>query len=833
MLPVYEMNRFVAILIAIFRDDAWPRMRAFVAVLLVSNVLAGALVPAAAQLNDSEMLPSLNPVKLIQPGQHRKLQPVEKQTLEDVFRKSDLKGITNAPPIDLSSSAIPGLSEKGVFQLAMNYFVVVNGTSYKKISDIYTENREQGKPNFVTVDSIMHPYWAFANGMLASAIEEYVFEDLQELLGAMVDSSIADYRRAEDEEVKDDIQRNLAYLCVALRILDPLAVLPDIGGAIELVEADHSLIVNGKQGRSRIFNVDEDFATFRAWGFMSGRPRLKRFFTAYQWLSRMQFPLSNSSNNTLEGGGNSFRRAALLYHSLVLADVGREQPLERWNRIALLMAMTGFDTNARKKTIIAPELAPVLKSSDSDFNRLLHSLAQPFTRTKLLLSVRNQKPLELNARSVFELSSAGSTAGDDVVFRFFPLIDPPELSWLREEAYDYVESGEGPSRVPLGLITLHAHGAQPATNLLSEQLSSLDIGLSRRVPRLERLVRPQTVEEAASDRHWGIISNLYRPYPDTVQIGLRSELWLTRGLEAAMAAWIDSYSACLIIPPTAKPPASPPTRPSASHPPGGVAPASSAVAVNGDSKPASAPASDSSPAAPAAPSKQEKPMRAPRFHYLEPRVEIYKNLQLDCQNLVKQLTELGYMPQQYRPRSDDFLRLLKRLQAISELEIANEPLGMSDFHLLANIDRVLAPVDCPLSSYIYLNARKGAEDKSFDKDQAARVDDRADTSGMKGRKVSTARRTGVTMGVGRAGKLYIICSTSRGAMLARGGCYTYYEIPDGPQKDEHWERKLTYGLLTPPYWTRKFTIVQDISGDKKINNIQEQSPRRSSAPKQL
>ncbi|MDZ4835141.1 MAG: DUF3160 domain-containing protein, partial [Candidatus Melainabacteria bacterium] len=517
---------------------------------LALSFIGNGLLPVYAQLNESDLPPNLQPFRLgntKDPRDLRNQKPNEKKTLEDIFRKVDPRAI-EPPPMDLSASRVPGLSDKAMMQLSMNYFVSIQGAPYKKMSDVYAENRAEGKPNFVTVDSIMHPYFGFANGMLASAIEEGVIKDLQVLLRAMLTSSIADYRRTEDEEVRDDIQRNLAFLCVALRLLEPTTKLPDIGGASQLVDADFSLLESGKFGKSRIFSVEEDFGTFKPWGFMAQRPRLKRFYTAYQWLSRMAFPLSNSSNNTLDGGGNTFRRAVLLYRSIVLANTGKEPALEKWNRIALMMAMTGFDANARKKTIIPPELAPVLRSSETDFNRLLNSLSQPFLRTKLLLSVRNARPLELNARSVFEMDSASSKSSDDVVFRFFPLVDPPEMVWLREEGHDYVENNEGPNKVPLGLLSLHAHGAQQATNVLNEQLDSLDKGLAKRVPRLERLVRALTAEDAGSDRHWGIVSNLWRANPDTVQLALRTEMWMNRQLETSLAAWIDSYTACLVIP---------------------------------------------------------------------------------------------------------------------------------------------------------------------------------------------------------------------------------------------------------------------------------------------
>ncbi len=854
--------------------------------------------PVAAQLSESELLPTLAPFKLKNADTNRLLKPKEKQTLEDLFRRSDLR-VTNAQPIDLGPVKIPGLPDKGLDQLAMNYFVVVSGTPYKKMSDVYTENRLEGKPNFITVDSIVHPYFGFTNGVLAEAVETRLAVDLKVLLKAMLVSSIADYRRTDDDEIKDDIQRNLAYLCVALKLLDPSGALPDIGGASELVAQDYDLIMKGQKGRSQIFSREEDFSTFKPWGWMSQRERTRRFYRAYQWLSRMQFALSNTGSNTMDGGGNSFRKAVLLYRSLILANTGKEPAVNRWNRIATVVALSGFDSNAKRKTILPIELQSVLKTSESDLDRLLSALSQPFLRTKLLLSVRNQRPVELNAKSVFEMGSGGGTAGDDVVFRMFPLADPPELVWLRESAHDYKEPAEGPPRVPLGLLSLHAHGAQQATNVLHEQLDTLDTGLAQTVPRLERLVKVVAPQDAQADRHWAILSRLCRPYPDSVQIGLRSELWLTKELETTLAAWIDSYSALSMIPKETDPTLAQAAGSAASAAAASVAASNAAVTSSPTSSSSSSSSSSSKTvqgaagatvdyknadsggsisAAPATASDTARTraaatnVRPARFHYLDPRLDVYMLLQEDCQSFVYQMEQLGCLPERYKGRSQDFLRLFKRLQSIAELEVKNEPLSMNDFSLLANIDKVLAPVDCPMSAYIYLDTSMIlSSSQSSEVGKVQEVCNAGSTSGVTdaprdansshaeatlqsktksgatrqsvipGKSTETltgsakdgvpATRTGATMGIGRAGKIYIICNTSKGPILTRGGCYSYYEIQGGPAKDEHWERKLEFGLLTPPHWTRKFNIAQDETNGTKINVIEDVSQSGSSKKK--
>lgn len=784
--------------------------RLFCLLSLIAGQLAGSL-PVSAQLSESELSPAAArtmPIRL--KDATRAWKPPDKQTMADLFRKASLR-YNDAPPLDLGKLVVPGLSVLGAEQLAFNHFVVSTGTDCKKLSDIYAENRAEGKANFITADSILHPYFAYSNTLLGSVIEESLNKDLKELLKAMVVSSLADYQRADDDEVKDDIQRNLAYLSVAIKLLDPKSPLPDIGGASQLVNKDYQLVQSGKKGHSMIFGLEEDFSAYRPWGMMTRSERLRRYHRAYQWLSRMDFPLNNITNNSLEGGGNSFRRAMLLYRSMMLAKLPNEGSLDRWNRIATITALTGFDINAKRKTIIPPELQGVVKTSVNDLDGLLRSLSQPFMRTKLLLSVRKQRPVELNAKSIFEMGSVGDTAGDDVVFRLFPLTDPPELDWLRETAHNFVEPTQGPSSLPLGLLSLHGHGTQQATNVLSDQMETLDKSLAAKVPRLERLVRVKggDPEQKMADRHWNIVSCLLRPYPETAQLATRSEVWMNRQLESAIAAWIDSY--CAYEPPTVL-----------AAPPGSVNSPDETQKSGG---------------------KTEKKVRPATFHYLEPRTELYKLLDYDLQNMIYQLSTFKVLPERFATKSKDFQRLFQRLAQISEREAKQEPITLSDFQLLANIDKVLEPVDSPIAANIYLDAAVGdaksdssvkpAEDAPLKAaaNGAAKPQNSSpavpantnlkDSINLTGKDPINPGevRTGATLGVGRAARLFIICNTSQGLMLARGAMYTYYESAGGPLKDEHWERKLTYGTLLPPFWTKQFDLIQgDIRKDANASS---------------
>ncbi len=735
-------------------------------------ILLGVPSQALAQLSESEMTPlnRLNPIQFGRPDMDPiKLKRKAKPTMADIFPHRDLGG---APiqPIFLGNIKIPGLSPAAMHSLGMNYYCVVNNTSYESFSDAYRWNRLNGKANFVTADSLMHPYFAFKNGILGSVIEDHLYSDLYHLLNATIEATIEDYKQAEDSEVKDDLQRNLAYLTVGLRLLDPNGKLPDIGGADKLAEVDYKSCRRGIRAKSVIFNQNVDFSYCTPWGWYANSDKVSRFYQSYQWLSKVYFPFRNVTVNTLSGGGNSFRRAVLLYRSLTLAKVGQSQAILLWNRVGNGFALCGMDAYYRIHTILPPDLSSVLDRSRGSFTRLLDIVSQPYARTKLMLKIRKQRPVQLGSTSIFEIGSGGKAPEDLEVFRFFPLIQPSESNWLRHVGHEFKTETDEPTPTPLSLLTLHGHGAARATNLLSLQMESLDSRLLTAVPRLERIISIAKggKEQSEADRRWSVITQLFHPYPDEVQVALRTNHWYSRQLESAMGAWVDSYTA---YNPISK------AKTSGAGKKGAV--------LKESTRGSGAATGKASGSNSAAAGQNAAPQRLSRFHYLDPRPMIYHLMARDLEDLEKSLVDLAIFPARYKKRLEDFKRLYARMESIAKREIAGEPIMKQDFSLLANIDLLLDQVDSPLPASIYFNI---------------------------GQAYGTQRKEGegegATIGIGRAGRLYVVCNTTQGATLGRGAVYTLYELAGGPYPLKHWNRKLEFDLVRPPIWARPYDFMQ-------------------------
>lgn len=801
---------------------------------------------ASAQLTESGMTPIRLPASITK---HPSLE--KDQSLEAILKPQELQ-TTPVTPISLAGIKIPGVTPATVNLLGMNHFVVINNTTFETMGDLYRDNRLKGKPNFVTLDSIVHPYFATTNGLIAAVIEEHVMPELKQVLAAMLKTSVEDYRNAEDAEIKDDIQRNLAFLIVAIRLIDPSTKLPDMGGASDLSDKEMKNVESGFKTRSEIFDREENFEALAPLGWFAKRPKLANFYRCAQWISRMDFPLTDVTVDTETGSGNLFRRSVLLYRALDRAAISGKPAVESWQKLVSVWELFAASSiKNRQRTLLYTDFKEVVPGGTQDLKATLNSLASPFFRTKLLLSVRKQKPVGLGATSIFDLADGSADDAQHASFRLMPLIEDPEIPWIRARAGTYTDDERGNLWCPLSLLVLHARGAQAATNILYNGVSVLQPDLNKSIPELERLVaKPKGGQPltAVWERSWNILSGYFKQFPAEAQAPLKTDLWMSRHLESAFGGWVDAHIALSEIAPAGGTSASTSTD--------SAAPSAIADAAK------NSPASQSSPSIPAG-----APVVKPAsFHYLEPVPGVFRAIETDARTLQDKLVALGYFPQRYEQRLNDFKRLAQRLAQIADAEIEGKPTAPVDFKLLAGIDFILDQVSSPLPGSLSIIAPTDAPAPKIDMPSqslgmtpgsaltggtsilnsgktalgraASNLISGATTATAAGSHQSASSSSGSANSVaaskppqdsiynrqlkaanlvlGKPGLVLMVCQTSQGAMLVRGGVYTYYEVSGAPMRTEHLKRKLQFDLLRPPVWARTFDVVQEAAGKEPV-----------------
>lgn len=740
---------------------------AFIATLLAFLSLAAQAQPATNIFGGGPIKPG--PVK----------EPHAKTTLEDLFQRTESPEVS-LPQISLSGVKIPGLPPEATEKLATNFFVVVNDSRISDFAQIYQQNRLDGHANFVTVDSILHPMLAHINAVRASIITKEINPKLLSLLQHMITASVADYQDAQDNEVKDDIQRNLAYLGVGIRLLDPNGKLKEYGGAQELVDAELKNIHQGQTTMSAIFKREENFAPYRPYGWYASTDELKNFYGCRQWLSRMYFLLSDVTNDTSLGSGNEFRRAVLLYKSLIHSHLNSEDGISVWRQLSkTLKILENNQASPSAQDLLPNTFAAVFPPPDANLDLKVEALSQPLARTKMLLSLKSAANKEIGSTSIFELSSIKAKQDRSLSFRFLTPFDPPEFAWVNSQIVRDKDATTGFHALPISLLFLHAHQAKMADNILADNTWRLDEDLISSLPILDKNVTYAN-DHTSPLCIWSMLANYLKPLPDKTQNSLRTSTWRTCCLESIIGSWVDNWLAF----------ETPDTHGQQTE--------------NNDS---------TSNAPPAMPVKTVR--KISNFNYLEPVPEVFKEFLSALNQFDSQLAELGLFPQAYRERSNDFKRLLDRLSVIARMEFANQPLEHADAQLLANIDKVLDKISSPVAGSIYVSYDNISPEVPANAIETIHRNERSSQTFKIGSAASTTSQSvhypGTNLGLGGPGTLWIILGGPTGPVLARGAVYSFYETPGNAIALTHWLRKLDYGVLKPPFWCEPFQLVDEKS----------------------
>jgi hypothetical protein len=773
------------------------------------------------------------------------------RTIEDVVDRCDIP-YSFPQMVPLQGITISGLGNTATQTLGMNYFVVAANTRAQRMSEIYKENRIAGKANYVTVDCVLHPYLAYSNRVHADLIKRYFTPLTRTLLISMMQVCCADYKQAEDNDVRGDILCNMAFLGVALKLIDPVFKMPELGKLESTVQADLDAIVAGKPSRSAVFERDEDFSLYTPIGWYKSSPDLQAYYRAKTWMSRLSYPVNDVEFASTGGArANNFRRSVLLYRALDLAEVDGKPGFDAWTRLVRAWFMLGPQTESwGEKNLYCHDYRSVFKTNSADLRITLGALAEPLYRTKLLLAVRRQKPVSLGATSIFDIQDGGQGKDSYATFRLMPTVGSPEEPWLRALAKKYPASlSESP--LPASLMILNTRGAARASNVLLDTAWALDgcttdavVDLKSRV--MKRLAGGQL--QPSEHRVWNLVTPLFRLPPAGVQTVLRSEMWASRRMESAMAGWLDSM--CVIAPPLGA--QTIPGRGSGSGggngkgsgPTGGSSPGSTngarthTVATTPAVSPVPSPvAGHASVAAvgaghvrsssisktgsrhdvlkndPTIPHPQtNEPRRVrptvarriARGHYVDPCPDIFQKLVSDGLSLDKEATALGFSIGPHKARLDDFVRLFQRLERIATDELTGKPLGPADLNLLAGIDTILDKVDMPLPAVLPI--------EPLQKDGSV--------------------TGGFNLGIGRPGQLYVILQNKSTTewTLARGAVYTLYEVPGAPLTAETLLSKIDSTKLKPPFWAEKFDLIQtDVKRRANVSTESHSAPEQPSA----
>jgi hypothetical protein len=343
-------------------------------------------------------------------------------------------------PFDPENSEKFSLTPKQMEALKTNGFVAVPAW-YDQFYDVYTECKDKNIPVFVTTDAVLHTYHILYDYTLRIAETEHFSDDLLVLTEEMRDISLEYYEQTAD----DVVLKNVAYFCVAGRLLDGTFDTP--AAAEELVARELQLIEEHRGfSLSPIFGYKEDYSQYVPRGHYTRSEELGTYFKAMMWYGRIMFRLK-SAEETKQA----------LYIVKAIEDTGT---LELWD------------------TVYEPTVFFVGKTDDLnifEYAALAEAVYGEFT----IFDLQDTERLDEFQEKAWELRDPRITSSwvrdDQTVeeetkgFRFMGQRFIPDSYMFQQLVYDKVGTIDNPRLFPKGLDVMAVLGSERALQYLESE----------------------------------------------------------------------------------------------------------------------------------------------------------------------------------------------------------------------------------------------------------------------------------------------------------------------------------------------------------------------------
>ena len=212
------------------------------------------------------------------------------------------------------------------------------------IVECYKDLLGSNIPIFITTDTLLHLYHLQFDETLRDIEEREFIPDINDLTAALLNDALVHYEQLEGD-LKQAVERNIAYLSVAQKLIDPNATISEmvydiVTGELAKIEAHTGF----KQ--SEIFIYEEDYSQYVPRGHYTRSEQLKRYFKTMMWYGRMAFLLKGSDNwgQNKEALVSEYDakiqtlQAFLLANSLKNVRIGERSGLDVWDRLYTVTA---------------------------------------------------------------------------------------------------------------------------------------------------------------------------------------------------------------------------------------------------------------------------------------------------------------------------------------------------------------------------------------------------------------------------------------------------------------------------------------------------------------
>lgn len=506
-------------------------------------------------------------------------------------------------------------------------------SNYKQMYDIYKELMERQVPIFVTTDCVLHTFHVLYDNILRLLEVGRFCSDLDALNEAMLEQMEKMYNQTEDPKVKEVLRRDVAYLSVATKLLDPDTPVPEY--VRDLVEAELALI-DAHRGfeSSPIFGYMEDYSQYKPRGHYTRNEVLRRYFKAMMWYGRMMFRLEPlPREGGIEKGKEETLGAIYIVLALDRTEVEGRPALEVWDEI---YTPTVFFVGRADDLTVQEYLELIRKVYGPGYRNLpLEGFAEDGKLSQFIEEAKKLRDPAICSSWVWEWEEF-----EDVTkgFRFMGQRYIPDSHIFTELVYSKVRG----RLFPMGLDVLSVLGSERAAAILDSVYHQGELypEYPAKVDSLRQLFRSFDEEVWAQNLYWNwlyCLMPLLFPKGEGYPSFMQNPAWADKELITALGSWAELRHDTILYAKQSY------TVGASGFPPG---------LVHG---------------------------------YVEPNPHLYARLAALARFMRTGLEERGLLIGEVEKKLNSFESLLLKLKLISEKELMNEGLDFEEYELICSI----------------------------------------------------------------------------------------------------------------------------------------------------
>ena len=531
-------------------------------------------------------------------------------------------------PLDLGSvlnfndvSSRLRLGSEAIEKLKSNGFIVID-SSFSDLLDIYTYIHDLGIPIYISSDSILFIYHTFFNQLLIDLEQNRFYPLLELLLKSLIDENLKIIDSLTPNTlVREAAERDIAYLSIAYKLLNPSYTVPErvsgiVGMELELIDR-----AEDEEAQSPIFIYNEDYTQYKPRGHYTVNDTLRRYFKAMMWLSRMRFEAYDPFNPKLARIQTA--QALILTYLMLTAKTPGGSVLSIWEKIYV------------------PTAFIVGKSDDLTFYDYIEKAMKVYGLNFNLNMINDEEKLSKFQDEVVKLDKSRI-----VNVPIYP-VERSRMVGLRFMGQRFIIDGyihqslcyPNISRFMVkGMDIMAALGSERAERYLEDEKVKYR-GYSEKLEEIKKFIGNLTGGEWTETLYMNwlyTIRAVLNPAPEGYSSYMRNEAWLDKSLNTALASWAQLRHDTILY---AKQPYA---------------------------------------------AKVSLPLKPPHYGYVEPNPLLYSRLKNTVDATLTGLRNLNLIDEVYEGKLGKLSQILKLLIKISIKELSGGRISEDEEHLITS-----------------------------------------------------------------------------------------------------------------------------------------------------